>query len=467
MTSEFKNKKVLIMGLGNYHDGSGISAALFFARAGAKVVVNDIKPASAFTAQIKRLKKFKNIRFLFGKHRMSDFQNADYIIKNPAVPKNHPMLGAAQKSGVPIHNDWSIFLGLHDNMLVGVTGTRGKSTTTTLINELLKTTYHARLCGNIGVSPLAIAKSVKQNDIIVAELSSWNLQQLDGVKKSPQVAVITNLLADHLNMYKNTSEYYADKENIFRYQARDDVLVLNKESKELVKRSRKAKAHIFWFSKKPFNGEGVYVKHGAVYLDVPRPSILGRGTSKLEICRVSDIKLKGEHNLENALAAVCVAMVMGIAPRVIKSALKSFKGIPSRLELVREVSGVTYYNDTTATTPDATIAALRALKSKNIILLAGGTDKKLNFKAWGKEIKRWRPRIIFFSGTATDKMHKELKSYSHVLGTVRSMKEAMRLAKQEAHKGDIVLLSPGAASFGIFKNEFDRGEQFCRLVKKK
>ncbi len=462
----YKDKKVLIMGLGNYHDGSGISAALFFARAGADVLVNDMKPASAFAAPIRRLKKYKNVRFLFGEHRTADFQNADLIVKNPSVPKDSPYLAATRKAGVPVHNDWSVFLSLKDNLSIGVTGTRGKTTTATLVHEFLKKKFSARLCGNMGLSPLAVIEKVKSDTVIVAELSSWNLQQLPTIKKSPHIAVMTNLLVDHLNKYKNIGEYWRDKENIFRYQSRDDILILNKDDKELVKRARKAKARVFWFSKKPFAGEGVYVHKGIIYLDVERPSLLGRSTSKSRVCRVSDIKMKGEHNLENALAAVCAAAVMGVAPRTMKSALKNFKGVPNRLELVREARGVKYYNDTTSTTPDATIAALRTLKSKNIILLAGGADKKLDFKAWAREIKKWQPRIVFFSGTATDKMQKELKKYSRILGTVESMKEAMRLAKQSARKGDSVLLSPGAASFGIFKNEFDRGDQFQFLVKK-
>ncbi|OGD31385.1 UDP-N-acetylmuramoylalanine--D-glutamate ligase [Candidatus Azambacteria bacterium RIFCSPHIGHO2_02_FULL_52_12] len=458
MTSEFKNKKVLIMGLGSYRDGSGISAALFFAHAGADVLVNDIGPATAFTAQIKRLKKYRNVRFLFGKHRKTDFQTADYIIKNPAVPKNHPMLGAARKSGVPIHNDWSIFLSLKDNPVIGVTGTRGKTTVATLLNEFLKEHYATLLCGNMGLSPLAIINTVKRDDVIVAELSSWNLQQLPTIKKSPHIAVVTNLLTDHLNKYKNLNEYYKDKERIFAYQKKDDFLVANRDNAELRKRARTARSRAFLFSKKPFSGNGAHIKNGRI--------VFRYGKAVMDVCGVKDIRLPGEHNLENALAAVCAAFIAHVSPRHIKKTLKAFTGVPNRLELVREVSGVTYYNDTTATTPDATIAALRALKSKNIILLAGGTDKKLNFKAWSKEIKKWRPRIIFFSGTAMDKMQKELKKYPHILGTVSSMKEAMRLAKQRARKGDIVLLSPGAASFGIFKNEFDRGTQFVKAVKK-
>lgn len=463
---DFKEKKVVIMGLGINKEGSGVSSALFFAHSGARVLVTDYKPRSFFTAQIKKLTPHKNIRFVFGRHNESDFKNADIIIKNPDVPKSSPYLTIARAHGIPVHNDWSVFLSLHDNPVIGVTGTRGKSTTTTLIYEMLRNAYSAKLCGNIGVSPLAIARKIKPKDILIAELSSWNLQQFDVVKKSPHIAVVTNLLPDHLNKYKNIREYYRDKENIFRYQTSRDALVANKDNKEVVKRIRqahrgrvkKAKAHILWFSQKPFKGDGAYVKNGKI--------IFSFDDKTEQICSVKDIAIPGAHNVENILAAVCVAAVAGISPKDIRTAIIHFHGVPNRLELVREIKGIQYYNDTTATSPDAVIAALRALDSKKIILLAGGTDKKLDYSLFIKEIKKYKPRLVLFAGTATDKIRKELGNYPHILGDVRSMKEAMRLAKTHAKKGDVVLLSPGAASFGIFKNEFDRGAQFSKTVKR-
>ncbi len=464
------------MGLGSYQDGSGISAALFFARAGARVVVTDTKPESELAHQVRKLKRYDNVRFALGKvQRMSDLKGVDLVIKNPAVPKSHPMLDGAKKRGIPVHNDWTIFLSLKKNPLIGVTGTRGKTTTTMLLNEFLKEHYTTRLAGNVGISPLAAADKIKKEDMVVAELSSWNLQQLPTVKKSPHIAVITNLLVDHLNKYKNLDEYYKDKENIFAYQSADDFLVVNRDNAELRKRARKARSRVFWFSQKPFAGEGVYVKNGAIYLNMKCPSILGCETSKLRICKVSDILLKGEHNLQNALAAICAALIAHISPAHIKKILRTFAGVPNRLELVREIGGVKYYNDTTATTPDATIAALRALDSKQVILLAGGADKKLDYQVSAKIIPQFIKTLILFEGSASDKILKELRM-SHnslflipnskitVVPYISSMKAAMLIAKRYAVRGDIVLLSPGAASFGIFKNEFDRGKQFIKEV---
>ncbi|MBI1755168.1 UDP-N-acetylmuramoyl-L-alanine--D-glutamate ligase [Candidatus Azambacteria bacterium] len=453
---DFKGKKVVIMGLGSYDQGSGIAAARFFARAGAKVLVTDLKPKEVFVRQLKKLAGYRTIKYIFGKHRKIDFQMADIIVKNPDVPVGSPYLAAARKRNIPIHNDWSIFFFFFNNPLVGVTGTRGKTTTATLLNEFLKEHYETFLCGNVGVSPLAVIEKVKPGNVVVAELSSWNLQQLPAVKKGPHIAVITNLLVDHLNKYKNLNEYYKDKENIFKYQTHGDFLVVNRDDAQLRKRVKKARSRVFWFSQKPFAGDGVFVRGG---------NIVFRADGKEAVAaNVSDVRLKGSHNLENICAAVCAAMITHVSPVHIKKVLRAFTGVSSRLELVREIGGVKYYNDTTATTPDAAIAALRALKSKRMILLAGGTDKKLDYRAYAKEVKKRRPFLVLFAGTAADKIRKELKNYSHILGVVQSMKEAMRMARPHIKKGDIVLLSPGAASFGIFKNEFDRGVQFVKEV---
>lgn len=452
------NKKVVIMGLGRYDKGSGISAALFFARQKTRVLVTDVLTRKELAHQIQKLKKFPHVRFALGGYREKDFKEADLIIKNPGVPATSPFLAIARRAGIPIQNDWSIFLSLTDNPLVGVTGTRGKTTTTTLLNEFLKEHYRTQLVGNLGISPLAVINTIHEGDIVVAELSSWNLQQLPAVKKSPHIAVVTNLLEDHLNIYKTKSDYYKDKEYIFAYQNEHDFLVANRDNAELRKRARKARSQVFWFSQKPFAGNGAYSKKGRIYFSHNKKIV--------PVCAVKDITLKGEHNIENVLAAVCAAMIAHISPRHISSVLQHFKGVPNRLELVRSKAGITYWNDTTATTPDATIAALRALNSKRVILLAGGTDKNLTYRSFAKEVKKYRPRLVLFAGTATTKILRNVKGYTPILGIVQSMKEAMALVRAAEKKGDIVLLSPGAASFGIFKNEFDRGAQFVKAVKR-
>ncbi len=422
------------MGLGNYRDGSGISAALFFAKEGAKLVITDLKKEKDLKHQIKRLKKFKNIKYVLGRHREKDFQNADFIFKNPSIPNDSPYLKIARKNKIPIINDWTIFFEERpNNLLIGITGSKGKSTTTALIYHILKTAKKdVALCGNIGQSPLAMLPRIKKNTVVVAELSSWLLSDF---KQSPQIAVITNMMPDHLDKYKNLKEYYSDKANIFRFQKTNNYLILNKGDKNLRALAKNAKSKKIWFSPKtPYS------------------------------------------------AGMTVAKILRISPKIAGKALKTFKGLAGRLEFVREKNGVKYYNDTTATMPDATIYALHQLGktcperlvlsgvegNRRIVLIAGGVDKKLNYKNLAKKIAKSAKTLILFKGSASDKILKELKSFKfHVpcFKNIKSMKQAVKLAKNLALKNDLILLSPASASFNMFKNEFDRGEQFNKFVK--
>ncbi len=467
MDNSFKDKKIVIMGLGLYEGGSGVAAAEFFAKQKARVLITDLRSKDELSSQIRKLKKYKNIKYILGSHREEDFKNCDIVIKNPAVPKDSKYLKIAEKNNVPIHNDWSIFLTQKDNFLVAVTGTRGKSTTATLIYELLKKKLKIHLCGNIGVSPLAIISKIKKEDVLMAELSSWLLHNFKIVKKSPNISVITNLMPDHLDKYKSLKEYYNDKKNIFKYQKKDDILILNKDNKETKKLAKEAKSDIFWFSEKALSKKekGVFLKENNVYFQ-----------DKLRIIKVVNIKktkLQGEHNKQNILAALCVACILNIKKSDLQKVVNDFSGVKNRLEFLRELRGVKFYNDTTATSPDASIVALKTLskdfnKTKNIILLAGGSDKKLDYKEFAKYIKRYTKSIILFNGDATEKIKKELRKikYKNILAEVDNMEDAVSEALKNSKKEDVVLLSPGAASFGVFKNEFDRGDKFRAAVKK-
>ena len=380
----YENKKVVIMGLGSYEKGSGVSTVIFLAGKGAKLLVTDLKPREKLSHQLKRISKFKNIEYVFGRHRKKDFENADFVFRNPSVPKNSPFLEIARKNKIPVINDWTIFFEEKpENVVIGITGTKGKSTTASLIHHVLKTAgKDAVLCGNIGQSPLSVLNKIKKGTIIVAEFSSWLLSDF---KQSPHIAVITNLMSDHLDKYKNLREYHKDKENIFRFQKTGDYLIRDKQGKEAV--------------------------------------------------------------LE-------VAGILKISKTAVNRALKTFKGVPGRLEFVKEKRGVKYYNDTCATTPEATLYALEKLKDhKNkIILIAGGVNKMLNYLNLRREIPKYVKKLVLLEGNAFPD------------GKIKTMKEAVRLAESFAEKGDVILLSPGAASFNLFKNEFDRGKQFNKFI---
>jgi len=326
-------------------------------------------------------------------------------------------------------------------IIIGITGTRGKTTVTNLIYEILKRVgKRVFLGGNIrGVATLPLLKKVKSGDMVVLELDSWQLQGFGDTKISPQVAVFTNFMRDHMNYYRgDMDQYWSDKANIFKYQKHGGTLVLGKGVAKKIKQKKL----------KPRNK--VLIAHRGI---VPKKW---------------KVKILGVHNRENIALAMRACQALGIDEKAIKCGVENFTGVPGRLEFVCEVRGVKYYNDTTATTPDGNRAALAALsrKKRNIALIAGGNDKELIFDEMARNINQTVKALALIKGTATDKILKLLppkKNYPMIV--VTNMKDAVRFAQMHAKRGDTVLLSPGAASFGIFKNEYDRGDQFMKLVK--
>ncbi|HNP75449.1 MAG TPA: UDP-N-acetylmuramoyl-L-alanine--D-glutamate ligase [bacterium] len=455
------NKRVTIMGLGSYRDGSGISATRFLLDQGAQLTVTDLKTADQLAPQIKRLgRRATKINFVLGRHRISDFKNTDLIIKNPGVPNTSKYLAIAVKNQIPIETDVSLFFQLIDRKrIIGITGTRGKSTTTTLIYEILKLINRwAVLGGNIAKSPLAQMSKVAKGGPVALELSSWMLESLAPHQISPYISVFTNIYPDHLNTYRGIDDYVAAKEHIFLGQNIQDWTILNRDNSFTRKSGAKTPGRRMWFSLKEFSEEnGCFVRGKNIYCRL-------NGKEK-RVLSLIDIKIPGDHNRANVLAAISGALAYGAPIAVIRKAVKNFKGVPNRLELLRTVKGVNYYNDTTSTTPEATMAALQSLgdaKQKKIILIAGGSDKGLDFNALAREIKKYCRQVIFLSGIGTDR----LKQLVTPAAEVASMTEAVNLAQQFAASGEIILLSPACASFGLFNNEFDRGDQFRRAVKK-
>lgn len=449
------------MGLGSYEDGSGISAVRYLLSQGATVTVTDLKTKEQLATQIKRLGALaKKIKFVLGEHREADFTSAELIIRNPGVPKSSKFLKLAQDRHIPIETDISLFFQLvNRKRIIGITGTRGKSTTTTLIYELLKTVDpHIVLGGNITRSPLAQLAQVKKGGLIVLELSSWLLESLGTIKRSPHIAVFTNIYPDHLNTYDGINDYAQAKKNIFLWQNLQDYAILNRDNAFTKAMGAEAPSQRFWTSLKKFPDEnGCFVSEGKIIFRLDgREQIVGE---------IKDIKLPGEHNVANALSAVCVAMICGLKPAIIAKVLKNFAGVANRLEFLREVGKVKYYNDTTSTTPEALTVALQALgRNKNIILIAGGSDKGLDFTAVGREITKTCSAIVLLKGTGTDRLKPAIAGKRLEISEVSSMADAVGVARSFAKPGETILLSPGCASFGLFRNEFDRGDQFRKAV---
>ncbi len=436
----FKGKKITVMGLGLL--GRGVGDAAFLAECGAEVLVTDLKSKADLKTSLLKLKKYKNIKYVLGEHRLEDFKNRDMVLKLAGVPLDSIYIKEAEKNNIPVEMSATLFAKLSGVPMVAVTGTRGKTTTTVMIAHILKTGGNkVVLGGNVqGVSNLQLLKftppssgGARKNNIAVFELDSWQLQGFGTSQISPDVAVFTTFFPDHMKYYgDDMQKYFEDKANIFKYQKKNtDVLVVGEQALPFVKK---------WGGKT--NNE-----------------IL---TPKAELPKDWKLKIPGEHNIYDAALAVQVARSMGLKDLAIKKGVESFKGVPGRLELLKSVKGVKYYNDTTATTPEATIAALRALGEEgDIILISGGSDKGLDMTALLHEIPKYTKAVFLLAGTGTEKIKHELPNSVEV----KDLKKTVLLAKKLSSKGDIVLLSPAFASFGMFKNEYDRGEQFNKIVK--
>ena len=439
------------MGLGSL--GGGVNTVKFLAKYGAKLLVTDIKKASDLEESLQQLKGLRNIELVLGHHRNEDFIDKDFIVKNPGVPQNSPYLRVAFEHGVPIETDLSLFFKLSPARSIGVTGTKGKSTTASLIYELLKKNYSVFLAGNIGKTPLDILTKLGANSLVVLELSSWQLQDLEPFGVSPDTSVVTNMYPDHLNRHLNYAEYVQAKKNILRFARKDSIAVLNYDDATVRDFAQDFPGKVYFFStSRPVNGAFIAKDH------------LFFGEEGEQIIDSSRITLKGEHNLSNVAAAVTVAKLYKIKPKEITDTLASFSGIPFRQEFVREVNGVFFYNDTTATNPHASIAALRRL-GPSVILIAGGVDKNLEYADFARTIVRQARVLVLLPGSASEKLKQALKKTSFTaIKEVQTLAEAVKTAYQLAHEGESIILSPGAASFNLFKNEFDRGEQFNQLV---
>jgi len=460
--SFFKDKKITVYGLGLH--GGGVGIVKFLIASGAKVIVTDIKTKEQLEPSIEKLKGLKNIQYVLGQHRSEDFTKVDMVVKLPPIPWSDKHIKLALENNIPVEMDSSLFFKLCKNPIIGVTGTKGKTTTATLIYEILKSAGKSPIKIGIGQVPVLDKLLVlKKDSIPVFELSSWRLSALGRAKLSPHIAVFKNILPDHLNYYGNMEKYLEDKKYIFLNQKSRDWLIINKDDNLLDEITKKAGSQIIRFSYERLEGgRAVFIEDDFIYLN--------NGIDVKKLVSVKDIPIPGKHNLSNVMAAIGAAYAFGISAAEIKKALPQLKGPAHRLEFVSEINGVKYYNDTTATIPDAAISALEAF-GQPVILIAGGTDKNLDFKEFAKIVLEKTKHLVLLKGNATEKILDEIRKITStespsLVEVVDSMEDAVLIAQKNAQNGDIVLLSPGAASFGLFANEFDRGEKFREAVKK-
>lgn len=449
--TQLARRRVLIVGLGLF--GGGASAARWFAKRGARVTATDLRSHRVLAPTVKRLRGLP-ITFVLGRHRLSDVRQADLLIRNPAIPNGHSLLTAADTLSVPVEGDTGYSFSLSAAPIVGVTGSKGKSTTAALTTALLHAQFpRVRVGGNIGRPMLEQLGEAEPRQPWVLELSSWQLEALRSHRQSPHVAVLTNVLPDHLNRYPSFAAYTQAKYALMAFQRPGDVAIVN-EDNVWSRRAPIADGVTRWTYSLRSRRAHAFVDGQAFWL-----TTTGR-PGRFALC--SDLRVPGEHFQSAVLAAALVASAHGVPPSRYRAAIRAFRGLPGRLETVRERRGVRYINDTCATAPVAVLAALRALPTP-LVLIAGGVDKNLPYAELAAALPKRVRQLILLPGSGTEKLRRAVPR-SVPMVFVSDMRTAVQTAAQAARAGDSVVLSPGAASFNLFLNEFDRGDQFKQAV---
>ena len=460
-TDFFKGKRVTVFGIGLL--GGGVGTIKFLVSHGAKVIATDIKDKVQLAPAMEQLKDVKNVEFALGQHRREDFTNVDMVIKTPMAPWTNKHVKLALEHNIPVEVDSSLFFKLCKNPIIGITGTKGKTTTSHLVHAILEAAGKHPVKVGIGqTSVLDRLALLKKDSTVVFELSSWRLSGLAQAKMSPHIAIFKNLFPDHMNYYRTMEEYFDDKKLIFKNQKPKDWFIANNDDERVRSCVSEAPGNVLTFGQEPQkNGRNIFIQDESIFLN--------DGVDTKKIMNIADIPLRGEHNVSNVMAAAGATFAFGVPPATIASAVKNFVGVPHRLEFVKEVNGVKFYNDTTATNPGAAIAAMDSFEEPTV-LIAGGSDKELDHEEFAKHIVEKVKAVVFIKGKATDKIIAQIKKNlpederDRDFEIADSMEKAVEIAVRGTDPGDVVLLSPGAASFGVFRNEFERGNLFKKAV---
>lgn len=477
--AQFQDAAVTVMGLGKYKEGAGFATATWLMKHGAQTVVTDLKTEVDLQASMKLLmdwyRSYKEAHpeatiyppvFVLGEHRKEDFVDVQYVVQNPGVPSESAYVQAAADAGVGMESDASIFLRFYPFKTIAVTGTKGKTTTTKMLGEMLKTLNpNTIVAGNVKASPLQFLDELlekKEEVPVVLEFSSWMLLSipyaLKDLERGPDIAVLTNVYPDHMDRYPDYAAYKKSKEIMFQYQTPDQIAILNKDHEEVREMAARVPSKLLWFSAQPLTEDGCFIENGIVKYR--------RDGSVQDVLAASDIALKGEHNVSNALAAACAALVRGVSVTSVAQVLKTFVGLADHQETVREVDEVTYVNDTASTTPDALKAALETLGSeKRVVLLAGGDTRDVSFAEVAPIVASMCKRVLLFSGAGSDEFEKALLG-KVMIDHVKTMEDAVKIARKYASRGDVVVFSPGCPVAEPFANEFEAGELFREEVRK-
>jgi UDP-N-acetylmuramoylalanine--D-glutamate ligase len=440
-------KHVLVVGLGK----SGVSSALFLKSRGALVTVSDSKPPEQLSAEIPALLD-QGITVETGGHGERTFRGQDLIVVSPGVPFDAPPLVQARHQGIAIIGEIELAARFLQGRIIAITGANGKTTTTTLTGEILAAAdLPVVVGGNIGTPAISLVEETTPKTSIVLEISSFQLETVETFR--PFISAILNITPDHLDRHRTLEAYVDAKARIFENQALGDFVVLNADDGPTAGLASRAQAHVLWFSRKRQVDRGAFVRDEQI--------IFRDGSKEKEILPVSEIPLKGAHNLENVLAAVCIGALAGCPPEAIRQAVREFKAVEHRLEFVATINGVSYYDDSKATNVDATIKALESFPG-NIHLILGGKDKGSDYSVLN-DLLSARVRRVYTIGAAAQKIESQIAGTEVV--RAETLENAVRRAHSTAQSGDIVLLAPACASFDQFQNYEHRGRVFKEVVR--
>ncbi len=446
---ELKGKKVLVVGLGK----SGLAAALFLRRRGAQVTVSDRRSADALAKEIPSLLE-AGIAVEAGGHGLLTFRRQDLIVVSPGVPFDTPELVQVRNFGLPVIGELELATRFLKGKVLAITGSNGKTTTTALCGEIFKASGTKTLVGgNIGTPVIDMLDESEAGAWSVLEVSSFQLETTGSFH--PDIAVLLNITPDHLDRHGTFTNYAAMKEKIFANQTADDFLILNADDPVVQQAAGRARAQVFWFSRSKIVRRGAFVLNGVVGFRDSEQS------AAEPMFPVSAISLKGEHNVENVLAAVCAARVANIPTEVVARAVESFRAVEHRLEFVANIRGVDYYNDSKATNVDATAKAIQAFPG-NIHLILGGKDKDSDYTQLSPLLKE-RVKAIYTIGSAANKIAGQIGNVT-ALERMETLAKAVSRAAEAAVAGDVVLLAPACSSFDQFDNYEHRGRVFKELV---
>ncbi len=454
----FKDKKIAFLGLGI----ENVSLARFLLNQGLEEITILERDKDSISDRLESLNKIKKVNLVSGVDYLADLNQYQILFRSPGVPLHLEELKEAKESGVIISSAMRLFFDLCPGKIIGVTGSKGKGTTATLIFQILKEAgKDVYLGGNIGIAPFDFLNQLSTTSLIVLELSSF---QLEDFEKSPQIAVVTNIFEEHLkaadpknpNFHKNFAEYINAKKNIIKYQNRQNFTITNFSNKLTKQLAQESQAQVYYFSGLERVGRGAFIDQDQIKIKVPAGEFL--------LAKISEIPLLGRHNWENVCAASITSYLAGAGMEAIIKIIKSFSGLPHHLEDVGSVKDVSYYNDSAATVPTATILSLNGLTNRKVIIL-GGSEKNSDFTALVERLKLDDiTGVVLLPGAASSRIAALMEKSGQHFNQVVDMSAAVTLASELAQAGESVLLSPACASFGIFKNYRDRGEQFKNAV---